>query len=461
MRFLLATSCLFGLGLAIDPALAQAISNGGVSGTSSQSSEPSDLFTSPSGALLRGANADNAALSAGNRTAASTGQQEYPIRPEAPVRTQQSQARSSQDLGPYDAEGLRLGTFQLFPSLSLFSKATDNLDNSGQTKSEGATGSAELDLQLRSDWARHRLQLDAKIGMEGYNKPERKPDHVVDVNGELQLELGSETNLLVGGGYKLERESANSVDLRASGGTASIQNSLTGRVQLDRDAGLIFMQLRGSVQDESYDQDKSRDYRTYVAGGRLGYHVTDQVSPFVDVEASRKRYDQRPNNQDGDTLRASLGVEVKDRDKLSGEASIGYMVWRPETAGQSDDAILFADASLTWSPNPLWTVTAGLETSLTSSSTAAKSVLSRTLSLGADYEMRENLMLRGKASIGHQDYNGIGRKDWVSDGTLEAEYSLNRHMQFIARVGHERRDSTVGSESYASNKVEFGIKLQK
>ena len=83
------------------------------------------------------------------------------------------------------------------------------------------------------------------------------------------------------------------------------------------------------------------------------------------------------------------------------------------------------------------------------------------LSLEADYAIRRNLTFSAAADLSRERYNGIGRTDWVSSGSLSAEYDVNRHMQLIARYSREARDSTDSSSDYTSNSFELGLRLQK
>ena len=164
---------------------------------------------------------------------------------------------------------------------------------------------------------------------------------------------------------------------------------------------------------------------------------------------------------DGETWRGAIGIEVRDRQTVSGEFSVGAMAWRPELASEQADEIFFADASITWTPNELWTLKGGVESSLTSSSTAATSVATHEINLSAEFAVRENLKLTANGEIEIERYNGISRKDLTFDATFGAEYSFNRNVQLIARIGHERRDSNEAGVDFASNRIELGLKFQR
>ncbi|MCV6574995.1 MAG: outer membrane beta-barrel protein [Cohaesibacter sp.] len=384
----------------------------------------------------------------------------YPVQsvqPEGPI---QSNARSSEIFGPYEATGLSVGSFDLYPSLTFWVRGDDNVDNS-QSAQSSRSGRIEGDVRFQSNWSRHQLSGRANVNITGYQSPKRQPDHDYTLEGDLRLDLGAATTLTLRSGLDIEREAANSVELRASSGTRSIQTVLSGGAQLDHQAGLFEVQLRGGLASETFDQDKSRDFQLFTLGGRAGYRYTDQVVPFVDVEMSRRSFDQGPNAQDGDRLRGAIGVSVRNRDKWSGDFSVGQIVWKPDQAGQTSDRGFYADANLIWSPNALWQITAGLETSLSSTSTAASSVLSHQFTLGADYEVRRNLTLGADLSVTRQAYKGIGRKDWVSRAGLDAQYRLSRNAQLVGRYQHDRRSSTASGEDFTSNLFELGVRFQK
>ncbi|WP_373236128.1 outer membrane beta-barrel protein [Cohaesibacter celericrescens] len=399
------------------------------------------------------------------------GRIQYPVGPVAPVTPANQPVTPVQPLqGPgrdgddeidaYEAQGLKLGTFVLYPSISFTIEATDNIDDVS-VGVNGQSGTTELELRAESDWSRHALSVTTRLGMTGYNEPNRKPDTEQFIDGSLELDLADQSKLTLTGSAQQEREAANSVELVASGGTAEIQSTFSTGAVLDQGGGIFRFQLRGAMAAESYEEDSTRDFQTFTFGGRTGFALTDQVTPFVDLEMSRKVYRQSTNTQNGDSLRGSIGLEVNNRETLSGEASIGLISWRPKISGQEGDSMLFADASLTWSPNALWSLTGGLETDLTSSSTGATSVATYTASFSASYAVRDNLDLGASTTLSREVYNGIGRRDSVFDGTLSAEYSFNRYSQLIASVGHERRNSTqIGSE-YSENKAGLTLKFQR
>ena len=390
MRLLLTTPFLAGIFVPIAPVWCQVVPQSEASQLAATETgrdvASSSVFSLTSGAALRGRTG-----SLGKSGNAPIVDSSFSTRAVQPVQPQQGPGRSrSTETDPYAPQGLRAGSFMLYPALSLFATGTDNIDKAAGGE-QGRSGRVILELKGNSNWDRHALSFEAKTAQTGYKEPVRKPDGEHSVKATLRLDLAEQTEVSLSASAMQQRESAGDVELVASGGTISVQTDLNASAVLAHDVGLLQLQLRGSVASESYDEDSARDAVTYTGGARVGYALTDQIVPFLDVEAKQKSYSHGSDSLEGKSFRGAFGIEVQNREKLSGEASIGAMVWSPDASGQENDAILFADASLTWSPNPLWTLTGGLETSLTSTSTSASSVATHTVSLTTDYAILRNL----------------------------------------------------------------------
>ncbi|WP_394700843.1 outer membrane beta-barrel protein [uncultured Cohaesibacter sp.] len=379
---------------------------------------------------------------------------------EAQERVQQGGDATAEAIGPYDPLGMRLGQFLFYPSLTLWGEATDNVDATASGE-DGVGVSPEIAAKLQSDWSRHSLTLNGSAAIKGYQTPNRKPEDDEHLSGELRLDMADDTQLTISGSFDRSQEDKGSVELNATGQSATYETGMTGGLTLDHQAGLVDLQLRGSVGAMRYEDEDSRDYDTYRVGARVGVALTDQIMPFVDAELTRRQYKDDNHRQNGDSLRGAIGIEVSNREKLSGELSAGVISWDPDLAGQSGDTAFFVDASLAWSPNALWTIRGGLETDLTSTSTVARSVATHRVSLEADYAILRNLELTASGAIAQETYNGIGRHDWVFDATLNATYSFNRNVQLIASVGRSQRDSNLAGEDTTTHTVRLGLRLQR
>ena len=375
------------------------------------------------------------------------------------VTPEQAKGRTAQAIGPYDPLGIRLGQFLLYPSLTLWGEVTDNVDGTANGE-EGRIVTPEAELRVETDWSRHALDLSARGAISAYDAPVRKPDTEENLSAELRLDLADETQLTLDGGFAHSKEES-SVELTATGQAATYETNVTGGVTLDHRAGLLDLQLRGSAGAMRYENESSRDYDSYRLGARIGVPVTDQIIPFIDAEIARRSYNDASQRQNGDSLRGAIGIEVVNREKLSGEISAGVIAWEPDLAGLSGDTAMFADASLVWSPNGLWTIRGGLETDLTSTATAARSVATHSVSLSADYALLRNLNIVASGEISRESYNGLSRRDWVLDAALNATYSFNRTLQLIASVERSQRESNWAGEDTTTSTVRVGLKIQR
>ena len=449
MRQLLISSLLVSACLPLSPAVGQSLSDS-VSSAALRTSYDGD----------RAVLGEDDALSSPQGGTDAADVPEPARRVSRPVSREQGRTGpTSQAVGPYDPLGMRVGQFLFYPSLTLMGELTDNVDSStvGQ---EGRMVKPKFELKVESDWIRHSLSLSGSAGMTAYDTPKRKPESDQALSAALELELADETLLTLDGAFTRHQEDS-SVELTATGQSATYETNFSAGATLDKRLGQLDLQLRGSAGAMRYEGETSRNYDTYRLGARVGVPVTDQVTPFIDAEISRRQYSVSNNRQNGNSLRGAIGIEVVNREKLSGEISAGLVAWEPDVAGQAGDTSVFADASLVWSPNGLWTIRGGLETELTSTATAARSVATHRVSASAEYAVLRNLTFTASGDIGRESYNGLSRRDWVFDATFNATYSFNRNLQLIASVERSQRESNWVGEDTATSTVRVGLKIKR
>lgn len=111
----------------------------------------------------------------------------------------------TQEVDPFAPIGIRTGSFILRPSLEQGIRVTTNGDSSA-TGSSAVLNETTLRLNAQSDWARHQATLDASgtwaksISGEDVSEPQ------VDIQGKLRFDLGDQTTVNTGAGYRLRRE---------------------------------------------------------------------------------------------------------------------------------------------------------------------------------------------------------------------------------------------------------------
>lgn len=401
--------------------------------------------------------------------------------------------RRAPDRGdPYAAEGLRLGTFIVRPTLELGLTATrsvTNVDTGGpagivESSSISYSSSNSLGLQINSDWSRHFASLDLNgtlpVGISGDEE-----DPSVNAVGVLGLDLSALTALSLTGTYSYQTEDPQSAGFQAaidagapalSGINEPATQRYSGAATLAHDFGGLTAQISATIARLEYGAAKLSDGSTVSQSDlnstnfdislRSGYALSGVLSPFVEVRYGQRITDETLDsaglNRNATNYQLRLGTEIDLGEKFSGEVAVGYGVEQFEDATLNDVKGAIADMALTWSPMRGTDVTFGATTSFVPSGTedVSGSLLYAT-ELGLSHRLTSQLT--GTAGIGasYETFEGPAAAETTLNGSVGLAYNLNRYLALTGRIGHEQIFSSDETQRESTSNVFVGMRLQR
>ena len=338
------------------------------------------------------------------------------------------------DDAPFDALGIRLGTFTLFPVLTQSIGVTSNADASCDGSST-VFSQTEARLTGQSDWTLHELRGEIGGSYQTYFSGDT--EDLSAFNASLQLRLDHSFNITsrFGASYDLTTESAESDNLSVPPPLFVTEDpnlhQLSGFVDVEKQAGQLSDLLRGTITQSIYENTALSDGSTlsqsartntlYEIEGRVGYEVSAKFQPFVEASLGSRQHQRtidRNGNQRNSIIYALCGGLVFDQgDKLSGELLLGYSSEQFDDAAINDLNGFTVDASINWSPQRLATITTTAQTEFTGSTNANEAgSVTYALSLGVAHDLRPNLSLNARMLVSLRDYDGSGRQDEVFTG---------------------------------------------
>jgi hypothetical protein len=378
---------------------------------------------------------------------------------------------------PYAPLGLRLGPALVFPTLEAQAGYDSNPARaaSGQTRKGSPVVRVEGGYTARSDWSRHELTGELRGSYSRYTAlpSADRPEGTARIGG--RLDVTSDT--------AIDGELRGRLDSQTPG-TANLTGAATGRpltYQYGGSTGVtqrfnrLAVSLRGSI-DRSEFQDakdangqtisqKDRQFTQYGLRLRVGYEVSPGITPFAEALVDTRRYDLRTDSQgfqrDSSGFQGRVGASVEITRTVTGEVLAGYGLRRFEDQRLRDLKGPVVEAALNWSVSPLTTVrlrgtTEFEETTLTGSSGS----ITRRLSLDLSHAFLRNLVFNAGASFSRADYNGIYRKDDTLRASLGVDYSLSRNLVLRGSYAREETRSNAPGNNVSSNVFLFGARLQ-
>jgi hypothetical protein len=378
---------------------------------------------------------------------------------------------------PYAPFGLRLGSFQVFPVIDQQIGYDDNplSRTRGQQRKGAVFSNTAVQLQARSDWARHALSADVQgayskyFNVTGADRPEGQ----ATVNG--RLDVTRDTAILMDLRGQISTETPGTVNLTGAASERPLTYQYGAGLGVTQRYNRLAVSARVGVDRSTFSDttlstggtlsQEDRNFTQYGLRLRAGYEITPGMIPFVEVLADQRRRDQQVDaagfRRDSDGLQLRLGSTFELSRILTAEVAAGYGGRRYADARLQELRGPLFEAGLNWSVSPLTTVRLRGTTEFNETTVAGSSgAIARRVSLDVSHALLRNLTLTAGVSYTQANFIGVSIKENNLRGTVGAEYSLNRNLVLRASYAHSRSESSQPNSSISSNIYLFGARLQ-
>ena len=376
---------------------------------------------------------------------------------------------------PFEPAGIQIGTLRL----TTFFKQSIGFTNNQESSAAGGGGAfslSEFEAQLRSNWQRHELQLNASGEYEWFFDNTITPKPEFNIDGSLRLDLIDGFSATAGANYGFATESASSPSLTSTAINEPGVHSYGTFLEVARSGGRIDLSLRGSIDRTQYDNAKlssggtfsqaDRDVNQYGLSARVGYQTGLAYSPFVFGSYSHGvhdlKFDRNGQQRDSDSYELRAGIDFDFGEKLNGEISAGYIVQEFVDPALADLAGLSLNANLNWSPQRGTDVGVIIGTNLGGGTTAGDSgAITYNVDLAVTHRIRSDLEMTGGVNFAYTEYQDLNRVDNTFTARAGLEYWVNRNWSLTGDLLYENLDSTVQSNSYNAASIMMGVKVQR
>jgi hypothetical protein len=409
----------------------------------------------------------------------------------AVAAVQGGSAASSED--PYAAEGLRLGSFILRPTVELGLTYSADVTASGSgtppvvtnTLSNTVLGDSSLRLQLDSDWSRHALGINAFGRLQRSVNGTGTLDPELGIDATARIDITDTTTLTGTAGYSYQLDDPQSAAYfiatdpalvpAVTGTNEPVTQTLNGSLTLRQEFGMLFGEAGLSAQRSVYGAADLSDGTSIPQGdldntvydGRLraGFELSPVFAPFVEVGYGIRRMDETPDtggvDRDAKRYALRLGTGVDFGEKLNGELSAGYLREDIADSALENIAGLAVDASLTWSPRRETDLNFSLSSSTETGGDAGESgAILYAADMGITHRIRANLSAEAGVGVDFRDSRG-GADETTFSGQAGLTYWFNRFAGLSTRVSHEQTVSSDPLESSRTTTAFVGLRLQR
>jgi hypothetical protein len=254
--------------------------------------------------------------------------------------------------GPYAPIGVRLGSFVLFPEVSVEGLSTDNALVASDNEQSDHAVVVTPGLKIRSEWSRHLFEATLGGTYSSYSRFSELDDEAFHADGLARLDVTRRTNIEVTGLYDKAQEDIDATDAPADAAERTPIITTAGTVQGSHRFNRLTASLRGGITEYDYEDvpligggianSDDRDYTEHKTTARLAYEFRPGVAAFVEGSVNTRDFDSLVDDDgirrgsDGYQAQGGLGLDLGG--KLTGEIAASYAV-------QDPDEVTFEDIS--------------------------------------------------------------------------------------------------------------------
>lgn len=359
-----------------------------------------------------------------------------------------------------DARGLRMGAFMIHPSISLEQGVESNYFLAPVNRQSTYFAALAPRVQVRSDWNRHALRLDA--GAKAIFFTNDSDDNVIDFDLTLagQADITRKARITAEVAYTRDHDQRGTNDVPAASDRPvrfrDMNARLSGEVIFGNARFVPFAEWRRLNFDDTgllgggINNQDDRDRTELQTGLTLGVKVTRGYEGFLTAAYIRTDYvapvDDTGVARDSTGYQVLGGFRIRLSRLLEGSVSAGVTQRRFDDPTLRDVTEVATEAGLIWKPTRRLTLTWDVARDLRETTLmGASALLATETAFGADYELLRTVTLKLNVSGSRLQFKGIPRVDTTFGTKLSAEWDLTRH--FSLSPGYEfdmRRSKTAG-----------------
>lgn len=343
----------------------------------------------------------------------------------------------------YEALGLSVGAFGVFPKLELGLERNDNI----YAVSAGEVGDwiwrVRPEVSVVSNWPRHSVSAYARTTVNRYQDYGSEDTEDWGVGGGGILDFAGRTTVSFGGDHLSAAEPRSSSSTPRAA-VEPIEYAVTSAyAAAARTGGRLRLSGRADWRSLDYDdgqdgtggviQQDDRDRQIVSGLVRSDVAISPATAVFVQANANSRDYDLPSTAvyaaRDSAGYEVLAGVNFEVGAVARGEVAAGYISQAFDDGAYGDVDGFGARGLLEWFPTQLTTVTLIAARTIEDSAIAGSGgYLSTTASLQIDHELLRNLIVFVSANVAADDYEGIDRSDERKSASVGATYFVNRRV---------------------------------
>lgn len=376
----------------------------------------------------------------------------------------------------YEALGVDLGSFTLFPSIAATATYSDNVFAQEIDERDDIALRIASGLRFRSNFPVHRMSVNFVSQIDRFADLKTENTERFDADAQGLYEVSRATSVRMRLRWQRLQEPRSSQNafvqtlepLRYELTTAAIGVSQDfNRIRLIAETAVVKTNyFNGRLADGTVLRSANRDNTALSVRGRVEFAQTPGLSYFVQATASDRDFRagsaSRPQ-RDSKVYEILGGINFEPSALARGEIGIGYLRQNFVDPFYNDSGNFGVNARVKLFPSQLTTFTIEADRRAEDSGNPnSGSFLSTAGALKIDHELLRTLIISAAVDYEVNDYRDIDREDQRYGFGLGAEYRINRMIAINASASHLKvnSDGLDRYRDYSENRFLIGISFR-
>ena len=375
----------------------------------------------------------------------------------------------------FEAKGIRLGSFLVYPAVDLSIVFDDNIFEADTTEVDDFAFRVEPQVSVESNFSRHALNFRGQAGNTTFfdEGSENRTDYFLGLDG--RLDIVETTNIRGEVSFEEDTEDRGSPDSIGAAVEPIEFSTFRANAALNHNPGRFSATVGGTFNDIDYDDvallgggaqnNDDRDRQQYGVFARTGLEVSPGYEVFVLGIYNEIDYDDAVDdfglNRDSQGFQVEGGARFEVTNVVAGEAAFGYSKRNYDDPALSTISGLSAEVDVEWYVTRLTTILFGASRRIQETTLFGSSGYFETaIDVGVDHELLRNVILSAYYRYSNRDYESIVREDDVHEAIVRAVYLLNRNFSIAGEYKFETRDTNIPGFDFDRNVVAITLRSQ-
>ncbi len=373
----------------------------------------------------------------------------------------------------FDPLGVEMGSFMLYPSLTVGAGSDDNVNSTTSGKTSDTYLRVTPELDFKSRFKRHSASLLLRGNFNRFSKQKSDDVSTFLADAAVNLDLADDFQA----GLQLTHEDA--VEKRGQVVPSDAVKPGTfsrDRIRLNGSKVFDHIQLSGYVQTQKYQFDNNahtgggvidfsfRDRTEDQAQARVDYAFSRNFVVFGSLTGTNRDYESTASTaRDSKITNYQVGTRFNLSSLVSAEIGVGYYSQDFSNPLLKTIDGTSIDGHLDWNPTALTTISFdAVSQPADPGIAAANSAKLGTFSVQVDHELLRNLILTGRYQTSQLDLVGVDRNDQVNILDLSGTWLMSRRLalKFTYRNYDLNSSGAAAAAGFTDNEALVALQLR-